>query len=70
MKSLIQTNPYLKDPVKREELVTRSVNTSGAVEGIEFELSSGNVFKDLNLPNPENELKQEEAAFRDKYENH
>ena len=33
--SLINTNPYLKDPAKREMLIARSVRTSGAVEGIE-----------------------------------
>ena len=33
-KSLIETNPYLKDPAKREELITRAVKTSGGVEGI------------------------------------
>lgn len=34
IKSLIETNPYLKDPSKREALVARSVKTSGGVEGI------------------------------------
>jgi hypothetical protein len=33
-KSLIETNPYLKDPLLRRELVARSVRTSGGVEGI------------------------------------
>lgn len=33
-KSLINTNPYLKDPAKREMLIARSVSTSGGVEGI------------------------------------
>jgi hypothetical protein len=32
--SLAETNPYLKDPVKRLELIERSVRTSGGVEGI------------------------------------
>lgn len=32
--SLVETNPYLKDPVKRLELIERSVKTSGGVEGI------------------------------------
>lgn len=31
---LSKTNPYLKDPAKRLQLVARSVETSGAVEGI------------------------------------
>lgn len=34
IKSLIETNPYLKDPQKREALIARSVRTSGGVEGI------------------------------------
>lgn len=33
-KSLIDTNPYLKDPEMRKKLVKRSVRTSCAVEGI------------------------------------
>jgi hypothetical protein len=33
-KSLIETNPYLKDPEMRKKLVKRSVRTSCAVEGI------------------------------------
>lgn len=34
IKSLIHTNPYLKDPAKRKELIERSVRTSCGVEGI------------------------------------
>lgn len=34
IKPLIETNPYLKDPVQREKLITRSVRTSCGVEGI------------------------------------
>lgn len=33
-KSLIETNPYLKDATRRKELVARSVRTSCGVEGI------------------------------------
>lgn len=33
-KSLKETNPYLKDPLLREELLLRSVTSSSAVEGI------------------------------------
>lgn len=33
-KSLIETNPYLKDATLRKKLVARSVRTSCAVEGI------------------------------------
>ena len=34
-KSLIETNPYLKDAAMRIELITRSVRTSCGVEGIQ-----------------------------------
>lgn len=33
-KPLIETNPYLKDPVMRKKLISRSVRTSCGVEGI------------------------------------
>jgi len=33
-KSLIETNPYLKDPQLRKELISLSANSSTAVEGI------------------------------------
>ena len=32
--SLIKTNPYLKDPVKRNIGIARSVESSSAIEGI------------------------------------
>lgn len=35
-KSLIETNPYLKNPTKRKMLITRSVRTSCGVEGIKL----------------------------------
>ncbi len=34
IKSLIETNPYLKDTAMRKKLVARSVRTSCGVEGI------------------------------------
>lgn len=34
MKPLIETNPYLKDPVLRAKLLKRSAISSCAVEGI------------------------------------
>ncbi|QLH42467.1 MAG: hypothetical protein HWD59_06945 [Coxiellaceae bacterium] len=34
MKTLIETNPYLKDPATRKMLIERSVVTSCGVEGI------------------------------------
>ena len=33
-KSLIKTNPYLKDPAEREDRIVLNVATSSAVEGI------------------------------------
>jgi hypothetical protein len=33
-KSLIETNPYLKDASKREDALTRNIETSSAIEGI------------------------------------
>lgn len=33
-KPLIETNPYLRDPVERQKRIARSVRTSSAVEGI------------------------------------
>lgn len=33
-KSLIETNPFLKDPAKRREMLERSVLSSSAIEGI------------------------------------
>ena len=32
--TLIQTNPYLRDPKERESRLTRSVITSSAIEGV------------------------------------
>lgn len=33
-KSLLETNPYLKDPEQRKRLIRRSVVSSFAIEGI------------------------------------
>lgn len=33
-KSLIETNPYLKDPVKREAMLNQFVISSSAIEGV------------------------------------
>ena len=33
-KSLLETNPYLKDPEMRKKLIRRSVISSSAIEGI------------------------------------
>ena len=37
-KSLLETNPYLKDPVMREKLIARSVVSSCGVEGVKVDL--------------------------------
>lgn len=33
-KSLLETNPYLKDPQNREAMITRAVLSSSAIEGV------------------------------------
>ena len=33
-KALIETNPYLKDPVQRKSWLDKSVSTSTAIEGV------------------------------------
>lgn len=38
-KSLIETNPYLKNSATREKLVVRSVVTSCGVEGVKVDFS-------------------------------
>ena len=40
---LIKTNPYLKDPVKRNEGIARSVASSSAIEGIRCSLDATQV---------------------------
>jgi len=37
-KSLLETNPYLKDPELRAALIERSVATSTAVEGVHIKI--------------------------------
>jgi hypothetical protein len=48
IKSLVETNPYLKDLQKRKELIARSVRTSGGVEGIKVNGRSKS--KDIEIP--------------------
>lgn len=38
-KTLIDTNPYLKDPSQRKRLIEQSVTSSCEVEGIVLDLS-------------------------------
>lgn len=33
-RSLLETNPYLKDPAKRSEALARNIESSSAIEGI------------------------------------
>lgn len=44
---LIETNPYLRDPAQRDRLITRSVLTSSAVEGIYVNLPPEMINKDI-----------------------
>ena len=45
-KSLLETNPYLKDPAKRKRLIRRSVVSSFAVEGIVLKEEIGSFVKE------------------------
>ena len=46
-KSLLETNPYLKDPVQRKLLMRRSLVSSFAIEGIYLkEETAGSVKED------------------------
>jgi hypothetical protein len=40
-KSLIATNPYLKDPAEREAAIALNVATSSAIEGVSLSAFSG-----------------------------
>jgi len=47
-KSLLETNPYLKDPAERKRLMRRSLVSSFAIEGIYLkEKPAGSVKEDL-----------------------
>ncbi len=43
-KSLLETNPYLKDPAEREAGIVLNVATSSAIEGVSLSVF-GSVFK-------------------------
>jgi len=45
-KSLLETNPYLKDPVQRKRLLRRSLVSSFAIEGIFLEENSDGTVKE------------------------
>ncbi len=49
-KPLIETNPYLKDPIQRKSLLDASVSSSTAIEGVRI------VFSSLPETQPSNEL--------------
>ena len=49
-KSLLETNPYLKDPAERKRLMRRSLVSSFAIEGIYLkEEAAGSVKEDLQI---------------------
>lgn len=50
-KSLIETNPYLTDPIIRAKVIARSVETSCGVEGIKIKLVDAKVIAaKFNIP--------------------
>lgn len=46
-KSLLEANPYLKDPIMRDKLVTESIITSFGVEGIKVDLKKA---REVHIP--------------------
>lgn len=64
-KSLKETNPYLKDPLLREELLLRSVISSSGIEGIHPSKKDLARLKELACINKEKFL-----AIRKKYHPH
>lgn len=42
-KPLIETNPYLKDPIMRDKLISRSVRSSCGVEGIKIDVNAAKI---------------------------
>lgn len=49
-KSLIETNPYLRDAATREKLVTNSVVTSCGVEGVKVNFNQTIKVTDFKKP--------------------
>jgi hypothetical protein len=45
-KSLLETNPYLKDPAERKRLMRRSLVSSFAIEGIYLKEESASTVKE------------------------
>lgn len=45
-KPLIETNPYLRDPIERKEMIHRAVLTSTAIEGVHTNKRKG--YKDID----------------------
>lgn len=52
-KSLLETNPYLKDLVVREKLITRSIVSSFGVEGIKVDLKKA---REMQVPKIKNKI--------------
>jgi hypothetical protein len=48
-KSLLETNPYLKDPEQRKRLLRRSLVSSFAIEGIHLKDEATGVVKEETL---------------------
>lgn len=49
-KTLLETNPYLKDPERRKMLLRRSLISSFAIEGIVIEESDASSVKEQDEP--------------------
>ena len=64
-KPLKETNPYLKDPLLREEMILRSVISSSAIEGIRPSKEDLARLKELSYINRKKFL-----AIRKKYHPH
>lgn len=47
LKSLLNTNPYLKNVSARKEMIARSVTTSCGVEGVKVDLKKA---KEIQIP--------------------
>jgi hypothetical protein len=57
-KSLLTTNPYLKDEAVRERFLTRNIESSSAVEGIQVKRDSSGRFIANSSSVPEKAVKR------------
>ncbi len=58
-KSLIETNPYLKEAATREKLMARSVATSCGVEGVKVDFS-----KTVHIEIPKRRNIKDQKSFK------